>query len=192
MCVRVCVRGLGVSLEPVGRQLGGLLRHEPMTLKCAPRLPNNKAEQLKSDTSCSLKHHLCWSLWCQAPRSARGQLGGRSWCRLNLSSSKISTPPHHYHYCRHPFLHSAKPVLHAWHWSVLQNHNRASRPTAQLTQTICRDRSSTAMGTDSQWSPPTATATTSPPTFPPHFKTDKQCFSFALQSGVLLWAFLVF
>lgn len=66
-------------------------------------------------------------------------------------------PPHH------PPLHSTGPILHAWHWSVLQNHNRASRSTPQLTQTICRD------GFWHCWQlvkPRTTPASTFPPLYP--------------------------
>lgn len=122
--VDVCVRwGVGA--------VGPLLRHEPMTLKsCASRLPNNRPSAW-NQTPLHRYHRLCY--FSQAMRSARGQPGRKSTSFIFLVSQSFNPPPHH------PPLHSTEPILHAWHWSVLQNHNRASRSTPQLTQTICRD-----------------------------------------------------
>lgn len=84
----MCVSGVIIASREAAE---ALLRHEPMTLKsCAPGLPNNRPDRLKSDTPRLpfLEHHRCCSLLFQAARSARGQAG-----EMPTSFKSYSQPP---------------------------------------------------------------------------------------------------
>lgn len=95
----VCVRGAIIASREAA---GALLRCEPMTLKsCTARLPNNRPDRLKSDTSPPLEHHCRCSLWFQASRSARGQAGETSTSFKSCNPHPTPPNPHHPHHLSH-------------------------------------------------------------------------------------------
>lgn len=185
-CVwELCVRRGGGGIIASRDAAGPLLRREPMTLKsCAPRLPNNRPSAWNQTP---LPPSAPSSLFLTGLRQ-RG-LPGDNWGRKSTSfifqvpqSFNPPTPPPHHHHP--PFTAPRRyftPDIDLYFKTTTEPHV----PPLSWHERFVE------MGSDiaDNWRSP---APPPPRLSHPYIRTDKQCFCFAMQSRVLLCAFLVF